>query len=201
MLSKNVVKKIIEICITSNTPVIVDTKDHHGMYAGANVLKCNRKEWLSHLGRGIVDSEWHFLNLGGLDSLVVTDGDKGMQYWSDIDGLQMSGNVPGCRIDICDTCGAGDTVTAVLGIMTALGEGIDKACEVANVAAAEVCRHPGVYPIHKHDLIIRYNEIYPNNAPVQSLRLQSDATEDKGSYQADFKGADGGGDAGTEERR
>jgi hypothetical protein len=32
--------------------------------------------------------------------------------------------------------------------------------ELANIAASEVCRHPGVQPINKELLIKRYNEVY-----------------------------------------
>lgn len=200
MLNRGVASTIIRLCNENGIPTVVDTKYQQNIFFSATVLKCNQKEWDTFQNnRTRSDSEWEYMQLGDIKNLVITNGDHGMHYRGFDGSLELSGNLPGYKIDICDTCGAGDTVTAILGMMAALGEPIGDACTLANIAASEVCRHPGVYPIHKHELIVRYNELYPNHAPVQPIRLQSDAAEAQNSDQADLEGANGRGHAADEE--
>ena len=152
-VSPDVAKNCIELCTENNIPVIVDTKNSHGIFGGATVLKCNQYEWDAHIKtKTAFKSQWDLYKIWGIDAVVVTDGERGIRYWSCVDGIESLGSIPGIKTEICDPCGAGDTVLAILGIMTALRQPIDKACELANIAAAEVCRHPGVYAIQKKDL-------------------------------------------------
>lgn len=207
MISEEVAKTVIEMCEKQSIPVVVDSKKNLEFFGGATIVKCNKKEWDAFQKQTPgTDSVWDFMRNWEIKNMVITNGDRGMQYWGFDGGLELSGNIPGNKVDICDTCGAGDTVTAVLGVMMALDEGIDDACKIANVAASEVCRHPGVYAIKKADLI-KFTEPQPtnghniqtNNASVHPIRLQSDATADQSSDQANLEGADGGGDAADEE--
>lgn len=187
MISYEVATKLIETCNENEVPVIVDTKHNHEWMTGATTIKCNRREWV------YAGSVWEWMTKKVIINLVITNGDHGMGYHGYGVGFEISGNIPGIKVDICDACGAGDTVTAVLALMQAAGQTINAACEVANIAAAEVCRHPGVFTIKRNDLINRYNELHSNHAPIHPLRLQSDAAEAQNSDQADLEGADDGG--------
>lgn len=149
MISEEVAKEVIERCCMQGIPVVVDSKYNLDKFEDATVLKCNLNEW----------NPEEYLKSNIVDNLVITLGAKGMRYWGSYGGCELRGNMPGYEVDIYDTCGAGDTVTAVLAVMTALGEPIDKSCELANIAGSEVCRHPGVFPITKELLIKRYNEV------------------------------------------
>jgi sugar/nucleoside kinase (ribokinase family) len=64
-------------------------------------------------------------------------------------------DVPGINVPLVDSCGCGDTITAVLAM--SMKEPFDEAVELANIAAAEVCSHPGVYAIQKEDLSKYYD--------------------------------------------
>lgn len=160
MLNRGVASTIIRLCNENNIPTVVDTKYQQNIFFSATVLKCNKREW-DHFreNRARSESEWEFMKAADLTNLVITNGDHGMQYRGFDDDLELSGNVAGYKINICDTCGAGDTVTAILGMMAALGEPIGDACTLANIAASEVCRHPGVFSITKRDLNKRYTEV------------------------------------------
>lgn len=201
MINREVADEIISRCTQMNIPTVVDTKHQHNIFFAATLLKSNKKEWNDFITkRGSNESIWEFMHLGDIRNLVITNGERGMGYRHMDDGVELSGNVSGHKIDICDTCGAGDTVTAILGIMMALGEPLVNACELANIAAAEVCRHPGVHPISRQELINRY-DLYPNHTSVQPIRLQSNAAEDKGAHQAHIPGENGRGDATDEARK
>jgi rfaE bifunctional protein kinase chain/domain len=158
-ISKDVAKNVIELCLRSGIPVVVDSKCNFSSFEGATVVKCNYKEWYAQ-DMPFPESPWGWMKDNSVDNLVVTNGSDGMQYYGYQDRDEVLGNLPAHPIHITDTCGAGDTVTAVLGMMIALGEPISDACELANIAGSEVCRHPGVKPIDKELLIKRYTEIY-----------------------------------------
>jgi rfaE bifunctional protein kinase chain/domain len=150
MISRDVAKKVIELCNMHAIPVVVDTKSDHNMFDGVTLLKCNKHELEAYAKRRSQEDQEE--DLTQIKSLVITDGANGITYWSFDGTYEERGHIPGIKTDICDPCGAGDTVLAVLAIMTALGEPIDRACDLANIAASEVCRHSGVYAIKKKDL-------------------------------------------------
>jgi rfaE bifunctional protein kinase chain/domain len=151
MISQEVADNIIQLCNTKGIPTVVDTKFQHNNFFGCTTLKCNSKEWSAVTKRGDFSDKHIFLNIGNINHLVITNGECGIQYFVNSE-RQIYGDTGSRKIDICDACGAGDTVTAVLAVMQALKQPIDDACELANIIAAEVCRHPGVYPITKQDL-------------------------------------------------
>ncbi len=141
-ISDDVAEKVIELCNQYEIPVVVDSKYNLDKFENATVLKCNLNEW----------NPDEYMKSNMVDNLVITRGANGMRYWGTYGGCELRGNIEARKVDVYDTCGAGDTVTAVLAVMTALGEPISDACELANIAAAEVCKHPGVYAIKKQDL-------------------------------------------------
>lgn len=153
-ISADVAKNVIELCRQHEIPIVVDTKHQQHIFQGASVLKCNRHEWDAYTKKQVkfLDTKF-FMAFNDIDNLVITDGGRGMQYHGVWGGNELHGNILGLPVSISDSCGAGDTVTAVLAIMEALGEAMDDACELANQAAAYVCTQPGVYAIKKEDLI------------------------------------------------
>lgn len=154
-ISSEVAVELINLCVENDVPIVVDSKQKLGMFTGATIVKCNIKEWAA---QGII-GPFGWMKDHAIPNLIVTEGDKGMEYYGHDGSLELSGYVPGLKTEICDVCGAGDTVTAILGICQAIGMTISAACELANIAASEVCRHPGVHSITKEELIRRFNEV------------------------------------------
>lgn len=131
VLSDGVINTLIEFAKISKKTIVVDAKRDLFRYVSDDViLKCNRKEWMeSKIFRGV-------------KGLVITNGENGMSV--QIGGVQE--NLRGHTVNMIDVCGAGDTVTAVLALGVGAGMYLLNAGNVANLAAAEVCRHPGVVP-------------------------------------------------------
>ena len=155
MISEEVAKEIILKCqhhYAHQTPVIVDAKKDFHRFHGASVIKCNNKE-----ASEIKPWKNNFAEQFDAGYFVVTDGPHGISAVTPYDNIY---DAKGFEISICDTCGAGDTVTAVLAIMKCLYPSIQDAIDLANIAASEVCRHPGVMPINKELLTKRFNEVY-----------------------------------------
>ncbi len=165
-ISDGVARKVINLCIDSEIPVVVDAKRDFHKFQDANILKCNTHDW--KLERRAFDEQIRdtqdMVDVLLLENFIVTNGEHGISIYNELS----SEGIGGYPVNICDTCGAGDTVTAILAIMSCFksneykalnNRNIYMACQLANIAASEVCRHPGVFPITKEDLIRRFNEV------------------------------------------
>lgn len=144
-ISESIAISVIDICKSKNIPVVVDAKKDFHKYIKATILKCNGHEWAASPHRNTSE----FIKTANIESLVITHGDKGIELTDDRNWSHCKAhNVP-----IVDVCGAGDTVTALLAIGEALKMYRYKSVKLANICAAEVCKHSGVYPITKEDLV------------------------------------------------
>jgi D-beta-D-heptose 7-phosphate kinase/D-beta-D-heptose 1-phosphate adenosyltransferase len=142
VMSDGVINTILELAQITGKPVLVDAKRDLQRYNSEHViLKCNRSEW--NAGK---------FEITGMKGLVVTEGAKGIT----VIHKRIVETFRGCHVDIVDVCGAGDTVTAVLAVGVASGMYLFNAANVANYAAAEVCRHPGVVPITPEGIALSY---------------------------------------------
>jgi fructokinase len=86
---------------------------------------------------------------------VVTRGADGLVGFT-ADG---SVEVPGVKVDVADTVGAGDTVGAIIveamiekGILSLTGDALKAVLSRAAVAAGITCSRKGAQPPYKHEL-------------------------------------------------
>ncbi len=91
----------------------------------------------------------------GAALVVVTRGSEGLIGFT-ADGAV---EVPGVKVEVADTVGAGDTVGAIVveamverGIMSLTGEVLSEVLTRAAKAAAITCSRPGAQPPYKHEL-------------------------------------------------
>jgi bifunctional ADP-heptose synthase (sugar kinase/adenylyltransferase) len=82
---------------------------------------------------------------------VVTHGEQGIDIYSS--GKKGIIHIEGVPVHMVDVCGAGDTVTAILGVCSVYDMDIKTSCELSNFMAAESCKHIGVYTINHEDLL------------------------------------------------
>jgi ribokinase len=99
------------------------------------------------------------LQARGAKTVIVTMGEKGSLLLSP--GFAEPQAVPGVRVDVVDTTGAGDAFNA--GLAVALGEGkeILAAVRFANCAGALACTKLGVIPSMAHRAAV--DELYASN--------------------------------------
>ena len=149
VLSDSVINTIIEFQFMNrevgiHSPVIVDAKKNFHRFQGAYCLKGNNKE---------IESVHHhpqYLQNHGIKLVCVTCGESGISWYTEDGG----DGVDGVNVPIVDVCGAGDTVTAMLAIgLARVSENFRDVVALANLAASEVCQHPGVYAIQQKDLL------------------------------------------------
>lgn len=128
---------VADYCAYESVQLVVDVKRDICAYAGATVLKCNQREWDTHGNAGRGWQEWY-----NDPVVVVTRGRDGIHYhsgalgdgaWHDID----TENHP-----IYDVSGAGDIVTAVIGVGLAKGLPMDDILRSAARAASVSVTRP-----------------------------------------------------------
>ncbi len=157
-LPTGLVTPLIVAARERGVPVVVDPKYvHFFAYAGATVLKPNRRELVAALGAAIdaaaPDAFRSAYRRLGAEHLLVTLGADGMALVSREETVRIAG----LPRQVFDVSGAGDTVTAWLGLGLAAGASIEEAAMLANVAAALEVGKPGVATISPRELLAAYD--------------------------------------------
>lgn len=140
VLGEELTSSIIALANSKNKKVLVDPKgDDYSKYSGAYLLTPNKKE-ASQATKIKIDSKESLItaikklkddiNLG---VSVITLSEDGIAIFDDKLTVK-----PTVAREVYDVTGAGDTVLAALGYMTALGYDIYKSVEFANLAAGVV---------------------------------------------------------------
>jgi rfaE bifunctional protein kinase chain/domain len=132
-----VIREAIDLAVGRNLPIVVDPKFRNFFaYRGATIFKPNRRELEAALGAAVdvdhPDAVPATLQRLGVEHILLTLGDRGMALFS-ADG-EIS-RVPTVAREVYDVVGAGDTVTAYLATILAVGGSPTEAAVIANVAA------------------------------------------------------------------
>jgi len=166
-LTTRVLKEVIACARQNNVITIIDPKgNNYCKYAGANIIKPNKKEASIATGIEIVDVESLKTAAKELqkqtlsDAIVITLSEAGMAIHSDHFEI-----IPTKASEVFDVTGAGDTVLASIGICIAAGMDIKNACVFANHAAAIVVSKIGSAVTTIEDVCdhIRNNEFKLND--------------------------------------
>ena len=157
LLSAEVCQHIIQACIASNTPILVDPKGKdYSKYKGATGLTPNKKETAEACGLEMRQSEALLAAASqlkqslNLNFLAVTRGEEGITLIQDNQNTHISATAK----QVFDVSGAGDTVIATLaaGLMAKLN--VQQALSLANIAAGIVVGKVGTVPIQKDELLL-----------------------------------------------
>lgn len=157
VLTDNLLQEIFAVGRATRIPVVVDPKGNdYAKYRGATLLTPNRKEAQTASGIAIVDEA--SLNKAGrmlrrtldLDALVLTRSEEGMSLF-----LRENREIhlPTEAREVFDVSGAGDTVLALLGIGLGAGLSVEKAAQMANLAAGIVVGKVGTSTVTPEEIL------------------------------------------------
>jgi len=125
----------------------VDAQGSFEKYAGFNLIKANRHEVETALGRRLCSDEdfrragEELLDRLGAQAAVITRGADGLSLVTREDGCR---HLPAAnRSEVFDVTGAGDTIIAVVTLAWAAGASLWQAAQLANQAAGLVVRKLG----------------------------------------------------------
>jgi len=157
-LAPTMIPVLVDKARSLRIPVVVDPKYRHFYsFAGATVFKPNRRELEAALGAPIDQAAadpyrtaWRRANA---EHLLVTLGADGMA----LVGSKETVHVPGNSRAVYDVSGAGDTVTAWVGLALAAGASMEEAAVMANVAAGIEVGKPGVATVSVEELLAAYD--------------------------------------------
>ena len=98
----------------------------------------------------------HRLQARGVRSVVVTRGNQGALIIHQNHAVE---EVPGVKIGVVDTTGAGDAFNSALAVALAEGESLSEAVRFATYAGALACTKLGVIPAlpYRHDIVALMN--------------------------------------------
>lgn len=157
LLTKSLIKHIIETSIQKGSPITVDPKfDHFFDYQKVHLFKPNRKECEAVLGmklnsrKVLFEAGQSILNKLQCDHILITLGEEGMLL---VEKDATCTLIPARARQIHDVSGAGDTVISTATVALAAGATIHEAATLANFAAGIVCEEVGIVPIQKDKLL------------------------------------------------
>ena len=151
-----VAQAAVEVARRHGIPVLVDSKPvSYGFFAGATVLKPNRKELTEATGLPADTDEQvevaalKLLERSKVDALVVTRSEQGVSIISaDADPVHMRADTR----EVFETSGAGDTTLAALALALSCGASLVEAAELANHAAGIVVGKMGTAAVRIAEL-------------------------------------------------
>jgi len=147
LLNQSLIKKIISRATDLDIPVVVDSRNQLAKYKGATIATPNLEEASDFWGASIKTEEDlkkagnYILKELNSKYLLITRGADGMTLFEK-GGYK---TVPVAnRVEVFDVTGAGDTVSAVITLALAAGLPIIDGVRLANYAAGQVVKKPGV---------------------------------------------------------
>jgi len=155
MITKKLIKKIVELCKKCNKIVTVDPKiENFFYYKEVTTLTPNNKEASSATGINIKDDRSlikcgnFILKKLGAKSLIITRGEKGMTIF---ENGQVE-HLPTVAKEVFDVTGAGDTVISVVSTMLALNASLRESAILSNIAAGIVVGKIGTATVNIDEL-------------------------------------------------
>ncbi len=167
VLTENVIKQMISICVNNNIVTTADPKRKNFFcYNDVTIFKPNLKEVKEGLNVLLDDVNEEFLRnihrqlhqkLQHSVSLI-TLSEKGVFYQQEA----QSNIIPTHVRNIADVSGAGDTVIAVASLAYACTKNIHLTAAIANIAAGLVCEEVGTVAINKEKLLAECIHFLPD---------------------------------------
>ncbi len=162
------IARLIALAQARGVRVLVDPKTAGAeRYRGTHILKPNGAEYRLLFGAcPEADLPAHALaaiRAYGIDHLVLTKGPAGMMT------ISADGRVrhhPTRALEVYDVSGAGDTVLAALAVAFCAGEDLDRAVDLANIAAGIAVSHVGTYVVTARDIAERLGRSEPPVIPA-----------------------------------
>ena len=155
LLNQSLIERIMEKAVAAKTPVIVDSRTQLGKFRRATIATPNIEEASQFWGSAIRSENDlkkagnYILNKLNSRYLLITRGAEGMTLF-DQSGCE---TVPVAnKVEVFDVTGAGDTVSAVITLALAADIPIIDGVKLANYAAGEVVKKPGVASVSPEEI-------------------------------------------------
>lgn len=156
VLTDEICQNLIGSCLKQRIPVLVDPKrGDWGPFRNSTLIKPNLIELGSVVGKKLTNRDMavgearKLMMFYGIRSVLITMGSQGMS----LVGYDKTTFIPTKAREVFDVSGAGDTVIATIAACLCSGYSLDKAAEIANIAAGIVVGKVGTSPISYNELM------------------------------------------------
>jgi D-beta-D-heptose 7-phosphate kinase/D-beta-D-heptose 1-phosphate adenosyltransferase len=157
VVTSSLLKQIIDLGKKHDKPVIIDPKGlDFTKYAGATVITPNLKE-ASFASQTELDSQAEVVKAAEkllkqlqLQAILITRGADGLTLLTQGGSVQ---HIPARAREVYDVAGAGDTVSAVMGLGICSGLDFGQSAALANLAAGIVVGKVGVATVSKEEIL------------------------------------------------
>ena len=157
VITRYLVKKVLELAMENHIHVVVDPKmKHFDYYTGATIITPNTSEASIASGVNIQSEESLFssgkilLNQSGSSAILITRGEHGMSLF---EKKGMVTHIPSVAREVFDVTGAGDTVVSTLALSLAMGSSLSDAARLSNYAAGIVVGIVGTGTVSREQLM------------------------------------------------
>ncbi len=162
VVTRSLVKRVLELSTENDIPVMVDPKmKHFDYYQGATVITPNTTEASIASGITIQDDESlaregeRLLQQSGASAILITRGEHGLSLFERGGSVT---HIPAVARDVFDVTGAGDTVVSTLALSLASGATLKEAARLANYAAGIVVGIVGTATVKRDQLLSTISE-------------------------------------------
>jgi D-beta-D-heptose 7-phosphate kinase/D-beta-D-heptose 1-phosphate adenosyltransferase len=185
VLTRTVIRKVIDAAVKAGKPVIVDPKHADlSMYKGATVVTPNRRE-LAETTRRHVTSDAE-VEAAGAEAIRMFQG-KALLVKRSEHGASLvmadgsAAHVPAHKGKVIDVSGPGDTVVATFAVVMATGATWETALRWANAAASVVVGKPGTATVSPAELRARLlphaSRVIEEKIALSAERLEAQVKE------------------------
>ena len=159
VLTEGTIAAAVSAARRSGALVVVDPKARDlRRYAGATVITPNALEASQATGIDCDDDEGAaragraIASMTGCSAVVITRGARGMTVLGEAQGVDRIVHLPTEVRQVYDVSGAGDTVVAALALALSAGAPIEKAAQIANLAAGVAVGKVGTAAVEAAEL-------------------------------------------------
>jgi len=162
----------INLAKQHDVPVLVDPKGNDfNKYRGADLITPNMTEFEAVVGKvvseaDLIDKAQQLIKRLDIKTILVTRSENGMSL---IRQDQAAFHLPAIAKEVSDVTGAGDTVISTLAAVLAVGESIETAVTLANVAASIVVSKLGTATVSEPELKTEYQRHQGDNNTDNSI--------------------------------
>lgn len=175
VIEESLIGEVLAAAVAAGVPVVADPKTTElGRYAGATVLKPNRREAVAAVGAAPApELAERVLERSGCESVVLSLSDDGVFVAGA--GVDQPIQLAAHALQVADVSGAGDTMVATLALALGAGVPLERGAQLANIAASKVCEKAGTATIGFSELLAAHRALAHEARPEKWLDADSAA--------------------------
>jgi len=150
VFSKSLTQEILSLAKKEGKKVIADIKPQNKeAFKGVDLILPNAKEAFEMSGQKTIQNAGHALMKFFDSDVIITRSEEGLSVFEKMGKVT---NIPGKKLNVYDVSGAGDTVTAIMGLCMTSGITLEEAAFIGNCGGVLVVQKAGTATLSLEEL-------------------------------------------------